>query len=209
MIQSDAIHNQDVMKKSLSIFLAALCFCTAPAHASTQNDLQKYAGENSDPDLLEALLKYGSSSSDPALNVAMLYQDYDAAYLFVEYGMDINSRGTGPYYPTPLEMAIAQNEMQVVEYLLQHEADPTTPKMSVNSQYILVIVYTTTAVYDAIMDDNVNLLMLFHAYGADLDKPCYGARTKIGQYQLTPLQIATQYQKKDIVAFLISLGITS
>jgi ankyrin repeat protein len=154
----------------------------------------------------------------------MQAKDYFAVVMFIEYGVEINSRfesigeylthnllriGTGK---TVLELAIEFDEVSLVEYFLSNKADPTNTR-----QFYEVVQgsnfktnYITTAVYDAILHDRLDILTLFVQSGADLNKMCYERQDyKSFKPNLTqtPLQAAIAHGRKDIVALLLSAGI--
>ena len=93
-------------------------FLNSSLHSITQEELQEYAINQNDSDLLDVVFKYPGSQKQPSLNLAMYAKDYFAVFMFIEYGVEINSRfdvvvekltddllkiGTGQ---TVLEMAI-------------------------------------------------------------------------------------------------------
>ena len=173
------------IKKALILFLF-LSFFSIPLHSVTLQDLQRFVIKKNDSELTEILMRYGDNPDQPALNAAMSMKDYCSVYILVEYGVDINSRKKGE--KTVLEMAIETGELSLVEYFLIKNADPTLFR----SQY--------TAVSDAIIENRLDVLILFAQYSIDLNKKCF-ANT------WSPLQLAAQYKRRDIVAFLISIGV--
>lgn|GEM_PF-5764167 len=196
----------------------------------TPEQLQEFAIKQNGTALMEILMQYkGNCKEYPILNRAMEEKDYFAVFILVEYGIDIDSRfesveeqkklflltinseGQEIYMTTciegegktVLESAIESGEISLVEYFLLNKADPTHPRKVCSyscgypdskSDY-----YNTTAIYDAIMLDRLDVLLLFAHHGADFNKAC------IGSY--TPIQLAISEGKRDIVAFLISIGV--
>lgn len=197
--------------KYLSFIFIFACFFKAPLISITQEELQGYAIKQNDRELIEVLFKYRTEDSlgSSSLNLAMKAKDYFAVFLLIEYGVDTNSRLRNTD-SSVLEMAIEYDEISLVEYLLQHKADPTNPR-----KYEEVVSlspnrssnYVSTAVYDAIKLDRLDVLILFAQYGVDLNKPCHERTSSfLLNYKKTPLKMAIEYNNKDIAAFLVSIG---
>lgn len=209
------------IKILVSLSLAFLCFLATPLKAVTTEELQEFAIRNNDSELIEILMKYSYSKENPILNTAMINKDYSAVFTLVEYGVEINSRSGIPpyningskYSSTVLEMAIRENEISLVEYFLFNKADPTNrfhtyetkidyvPYKSSRTDYI------TTAVYDAIMLGRLDFLILFVQYGADMNKPCYETTYSNKIISKTPLKVASENKQRDIISFLLSIGV--
>src|ERR1700722_19164416 len=115
--------------KCLLSFMFACAFSTS-SHAITAEQLQEYAANYNDAQLMEILMKYGNSKESPTLNLAMISKDYFAVVTLIEYGVDINLRYHTPpynedtyknqkkYTQTVLEIAIEENEISLLEYFL-------------------------------------------------------------------------------------------
>ncbi|MFI0435858.1 MAG: ankyrin repeat domain-containing protein [Parachlamydiaceae bacterium] len=185
-------------------------FFNMPLQAITQEELQEFAVKNNDSELIEILIKY--SDSKDILHRAMNERDYFTVFILIEYGFDVNHR----YFnhgnqskehsnKTIIEMAVEANEISLVEYFLQKKADPTLMCgycEKKNNQYVLI---ESSAVYEAIMHERLDVLLLFYQYEVDLNKTCYWEHSIDGGV-LTPLQIAIKYRKKDVANFLLSIG---
>ena len=76
---------------------------------------------------------------------------------------------------TVLEMAIESNEIALVEFFLTKDADPTNPrKYSVrNGNNGINGIFVTTAVYNAIMHERLDVLILFVQNNVDLNQICF------------------------------------
>lgn len=182
-----------------------------PLQSVTQEELQEFAIRNNDLELIEILMKYSDSKS--ILHKAMNDKDYFTVFILIEYGIDVNHR----YFnhgnqrkdnsnKTIIEMAVEANEVSLVEYFLQKKADPTLMCgycENKNNQYVLI---ESSAVYEAIMNERLDVLLLFYQYGVNLNTTCYWEHSIDGGV-LTPLQIAIKYRKKDAANFLLSIGV--
>lgn len=179
------------IKKTFILFsLLFLSFYSVPLQSITQAELERFAIKNNDSMLIDILMKYKNTPDRPALNAAMKAKDYFSVIILVECGIDINSRGKS-YDKTVLEMAIESGEMSLIEYFLIKNADPTLFRASQN---------IPSAVADAIIENRIDVIILFAQYGIDLNKKCF-LKT------WSPLQLATQYNRREIVEFLISIGV--
>lgn len=107
-------------------------------------------------------------------------------------------------------MAIDSGELSLIEYFLLHNADPTN-QHHYDYRYCANNVSfshsITTAVYNAIMLDRLDLLILFAQYGTDYNKICYEVKSYAQNESLTPLQLAIRNSKKEIVSFLLFIGV--
>lgn len=205
-----------MMNKLLFCALSILGAFTPPLHSITPEQLQEYAIRQNDTDLIEILMNYGDSKDNPVLNRAMKAKDYFAVIILIDYGVDINARDGKPpttnYGPSVLEMALAYGEISLVEYFLINKADPTsvvkrapatTYHEGKNVHHLL-----TSAVHDAIFNNQLEVIHLFAQYNIDLNKICCEVVCNYsGGYKQTPLQVAIEYKKKEIVAFLLSIGV--
>lgn len=63
--------------------------------------------------------------------------------------------------------------------------------------------FNTTALYDVIMTENLELLAIFAEAGVNFNKACFN-KAKVENF--TPLQIAIQLKNKKIIQFLIDHG---
>lgn len=226
-----------IMKILISNFLGFLFLLSSSLTAITPEQLQEYATKNNDSEFIEILMKYGDSKDNPILNRAMGAKDYFAISLLLAYGVEINSRegiapyprngnGASPPYEefrlssngrnnTVLEIAVAEGETALVEYFLLNGADPTVPfqvtAYKSNPPYVerWTEQYITTAVHDAIFYNRLDVLILFDQNRVDLNKICYEKQDSRNsfRYKKTPLQVAIDYKKKDIVAFLLSIRV--
>lgn len=193
-----------ILKAMTVLFLVIVC----SLHSVTQEELKEYAIKQNDSQLIEIIFKYGNIKEQPILNRAMEAKDYFSVFMLVEYGVDINSRSGNPpitnHGRSVLEMAIVFCEIPLVEFFLLHKADPTTTFRSYPSGSITNI---TTAVYDAIINNRLDVLVLFAQNNVDLNKICLEVILPYSQgYKQTPIQVAIEHKKKDIVAFLVSIG---
>lgn len=195
--------------KKLSAFLILFLAITSFVNCTTREELQQYAIDRNDYQLMEVLMKYGDRPGYPILNCAMEATDYFAVFLLIEYGVDINSR-FGPNTQTVLERAIGAGEIALVEYFLLKGADPTNTlkygQTYTNSPYRYSD-YVTTAIHDAIKLERLDVLILFAQYRVDLNKYCYERSSNYQQaFKMTPLRTAIEYKKNDIASFLVSIG---
>jgi len=181
------------ISKTLVLFsLIVLSFFSVPLQSVTQAELERFAIRNNDSELIEILMKYKNTPDQPALNEAMYERNYFAVFILVENGVDINSRAKNTV-KTALEMAIEFGESSLVEYFLIKNADPTIFR---NAPHVPNY---ATAVHDAIIADRLDFIILFVQYGFDLNKKCFAGTW-------SPLQLAAQNNRKDIVTFLVSIG---
>lgn len=213
------------MKKFIFLLVSFFGFLNSSLHSITQEELQEYAINQNDSDLLDVVFKYPGSQKQPSLNLAMCAKDYFAVFMFIEYGVEINSRfdvvvekltddllkiGTGQ---TVLEMAIEFDEISLVEYFLFKKADPTNMRTfheSFQGYGRIKDDYSTSAVYDAIICNRLDMIILFAYYGADLNKICYKVTNPKSSKLIltqTPLQAAIAHKRRDMVAFFLSIGI--
>lgn len=193
-----------IIKALVISFLAIAC----SVNSVTQEELLQYAINQNDSQLIEILFKYGNNYEKPMLNRAMEAKDYFAVFMLVEYGVDVNSRSGHPpstnHGRSVLEMAIISSEVPLVELFLLHKADPTTSFKSYPERNTTHI---TTAVYDAIINNRLDVLILFAQNNIDLNKICLDVIGPYSQgYKQTPIQVAVEHKRKDIVAFLVSVG---
>lgn len=185
--------------KILKAFVISFLVIVFSVNAVTKEELIEYANQQNDSKLIEILIKYGNVPGSPYLNVAMDAQDYFAVWLLIENGVDINSRLANSHQ-TVLERAILLGETALVEYFLSKNADPTRIRQNIENR---TDHYMTTAVHDVIKYNRLDILILFYQYGVDLNEFCF-YRNSI---ESTPLKIATEYKRNDIVAFLLSIGV--
>lgn len=207
------------------ILLLICCFSclNSSVYSVTQDELLEYAISQNDEDLLEAVFKYPGSQSDPSLNLAMHAKDYFAVFMFIEYGIDINSRreclgenlsdnkfriGQGK---TILESAIGDSEIALVEYFLLKGADPTIKRNYYEGiqGFNTKTNYVTTAVHDVIVQNRLDVMDLFVEYGFDLSKICYEIDSPPSKkpYKMTPIQVAIFHNRREMVALLLSAGV--
>lgn len=209
-----------------------LCLLFTPLQAITHKELHEYAVSQKDSDLIEILMKYGDSESDPVLHRAMNKQDYFAVFILVECGVEISSRaGMHPFqstydyvtklHGTVIEKAVLENQMSLIQYFMTCKADPTIPLVYYTSYSkdirdrkgnklrteVIRSDYMKTAVYDAILLNRLEVLVLFSHYGVDLHKICYEESSTNKIIKKTPLQVAIEKKNKDIVALLLSIGV--
>lgn len=195
---------------STLLFIAFFCVSFTPVQSVTLEELQEYAIKQTDSNLMEILINYGDSDASPVLNRAMQAKDYFAVSVLISCGVDINSRSENG--ETVLEMAIDRGEIPLVEYFLMNNADPTNQQKQqrkISSSPLRRTDYYLTAVYYAIMKDRLDVLKLFTKYGVDLNKVCYEitSSTYEKKNKQTPIQVAIEMKKKNLVAFLLSIGV--
>lgn len=200
-----------------------LFISSAQLQSVTSEEIQDYITNQKESDLVEILMTYGDSKDDPILNRAMSAKDYFAVIALIEYGVDINSRKSNfrkdnpnqiGYYEispgkTVLEEAVESREISLIEYFLSHHADPTIPRNYSCFSGAKTCNYCgfETAIYNSIKINSLDNLILFSKYGVDFTEICYSIGPNNGQYTLTPLQASINFQRKDIVAFLLSIGV--
>jgi ankyrin repeat protein len=198
--------------KTLILFIVAMVsFFNMPLQSLTQEELQEFAIENNDSELIEILMRYSDSKS--ILHRAMREKDYFTVFILIEYGLDVNHR----YFnhgnqskensnKTLTEMAVESNEISLIEYFLQKKADPTLMCGYCEKKDNGYVLIESSSVYEAIMHERLDILLLFYQYEVDLNKTCYWEHSINGGV-LTPLQIAIKYRKKEVSNFLLSIGV--
>ena len=198
--------------KTLILFIVAIVsLFNMPLQSVTQEELQEFAIENNDSEIIEILMKYSDSKN--ILHRAMSEKDYFTVFILIEYGLDVNHR----YFnhgnqskensnKTLIEMAVESNEISLIEYFLQKKADPTLMCGYCEKKDNGYVLIESSSVYEAIMHGRLDILILFYQYEIDLNKTCYWEHSINGGV-LTPLQIAIKYRKKDVANFLLSIGV--
>lgn len=218
------------MKRLICLFAFVFCVISFHLPAEDEFDIEEHllqkAIQYNDSDLYDIIQKYGLYPyGNPILNKAMEADDYLAVKILLEYGADINGRHyedildakgnkvTTGFGKTVLEIAIVKNDLSLVEYFLLKQANPLNKRKTTETIYAFpqkdeISYYTTTAVYEAIKLGRLDIIVLFKQYGADLNEICYEKDYTRGNRnyheQLSPIQAAAQFGKKDIVMFLIS-----
>jgi hypothetical protein len=205
------------MREYICLLMCFFSCLTSSAYAITQEELLEYAINQNDGELLDAVFKHPGCEFHPSLNLAMDAKDYFSVFMFVEYGVDINSRRdcVGEYLPkdqfrsgtgrTVLESAMFCEEIALVEYFLLKGADPTSKRSfqegTLGTQgFVAKTNYVTTAVYDAIVQNRLDVMMLFIDYGLDLNKICHEVKYLSNKTitKMTPMKAALFHKRKDI-----------
>jgi len=192
-----------------------------PAEAQNQlqiNNVLANIAQNDGRKLVDVLMKYKDGPSDPALMQALHADDYQAAVMLIEYGVDLERRAPskeifGKIVPgeTALEFAIRMKDTELVELLLNRKANPFNvrlrSKFHSDGVHKYNISLEETAIFDSINLGNLDAIILFHKCGFDLNKVCYSSITPWVATRFTVIQYALNQGKSNIAEFLLSVGV--
>jgi hypothetical protein len=212
------------MFKFVVFFICVCLFNLSYLHSiQERHSLWQVGITNNDNDLLEILQKYGNNPEKPALNNALEENDVNSALILLEYGVDVNRRGSKSSVTlygikasstlhndgqTALEIAIEKNMFSMIPVLLEKGANPYSMRKLQyrqinNGNQVYVNDYKdTTAISIAISKNQLDIIILLNDLGVSMDNIC----CYIGYNQIpyTPLQYALS-NNYDIANYLISI----
>lgn len=168
------------------------------------------------PTQVENIIKASAQKGIPPVNMAVTKNDWFSMRYLVEKGAIINGRANGKIkylkdnYPTPLEIAIEAKNISLIDYLLQHGANPHLKRrIRISLAGSELTTFMSTAVFEAIRMNNIVILSMLVKHGADLNAVCLTDYQLEPKFTLTPLEAAlllSDGESSDVVEFLTTLG---
>jgi len=182
--------------------------------AEQVNALLKNIAQNNGRRLIDVLMKYKDTEKDPPLMQALRADDYQAAVMLIDYGVDVNRRGPcqDPCGESAIEFAVRTQKIDLVDRLLKKKADPFSIRhysesVIINGRCCQKNGPMKTAVSDAITLGSIETIALMILRGVYLGQICYSEKYGSSGANYKPIQFAMNQGKTDIAELLLSKGV--